>query len=324
MARAHGRSGIVLVPEIALTPQTVAPLRARFPGAVAVLHGAPRRSRRRALWHGLRSGAIGVVGRRPLSALFAPLRTPGLIVLDEEHEPSYKQERPGAALPRPRRGGELARPDGRRARAGQRHARRGVVSPRDAAGRYESLSLPRRVGAATRRRSRRAAAAVDRGRGHGGELRAGNANVFSRTLDAAMTETLAAGEQVLLFLNRRGCASLVLCRDCGFAPRCPRCSVAYALHADAGRLICHHCYHSRGCPPPAPSAAAPASSGRHRHAAPRGAGARALSRGARRALGQRHGRRARRPRQIAAAIRAVRSTSSSARRWWPRGTTSAD
>src|SRR5262249_20290911 len=80
------------------------------------------------------------------------------------------------------------------------------------------------------------------------ELRSGNAEVFSSTLDAALRETLASGRQSLLFLNRRGTASLLLCRDCGYAPNCPRCSVTYALHADVNRLVCHQCYHRRRVP----------------------------------------------------------------------------
>ena len=249
LARARGRSGIVLVPEIALTPQTAARFETHFPGAVALLHGRIGVGRRRALWQRVRAGDIdAVIGAR--SALFAPVQNPGVIVLDEEHDPSYKQGEPAPRYQAREAALELGRLTGAVVILGSATPDVGSFR-RVSEGAYRLLSLPRRVVGGT---SGAAAVplpvveVVDMA----AELRAGNANIFSRALATAMRETLAAGEQVLLFLNRRGSASLMLCRDCGFAPRCPRCSVAYALHADVGRLICHQCYHSRRVPSACP------------------------------------------------------------------------
>ncbi len=250
IARAHGRQGIVLVPEIALTPQTERRFAERFPGRVAVAHGRLSRARRRALWFAARAGEVDVVvGAR--SALFVPLPRHGLIVLDEEHEPSYKQSEPAPRYHAREAAAELARltgavlvlgsatPDLASYRRAQTQELGLLRLPQRVAPRADGLPEPVPPPALE---------VVDMAR----ELREGNANVLSRALDTALAETLAAGEQALLFLNRRGSASLLLCRDCGYAPRCPRCSVAYALHAAVGKLLCHHCRHSRGVPPRCP------------------------------------------------------------------------
>ncbi|HZQ36051.1 MAG TPA: primosomal protein N' [Dehalococcoidia bacterium] len=250
IARAHGRQGIVLVPEIALTPQTERRFAERFPGRVAVAHGRLSRARRRALWFAARAGEVDVVvGAR--SALFVPVPHPGLIVLDEEHEPSYKQSDPAPRYHAREAAAELARLTGAVLLLGS--ATPDLASYRRAQTQELGLlRLPQRVAPRADGTPELvpppALQVVDMAR----ELREGNANVLSRALDAALAETLAAGEQALLFLNRRGSASLLLCRDCGYAPRCPRCSVSYALHAAAGKLLCHHCRHSRGVPPRCP------------------------------------------------------------------------
>jgi len=249
-ARAHGKQGLVLVPEIALTPQTLLRFSARFPDRVAVMHGRISAKRHRSQWFGARAGEYDViVGAR--SALFTPLPNLGLIVLDEEHEPSYKQSDPAPRYHAREAAVELARLTGAVLVLGSAtpdvasygRARRGVYHLAElpsrvvgrTAGTPETVPMPRLE-------------VVDMAR----ELREGNPHVLSRSLDAGIAETLAAGEQTLLFLNRRGTASLLLCRDCGYAPRCPRCSVAYALHLAESRLICHQCYHSRGIPPRCP------------------------------------------------------------------------
>ncbi len=250
IARAHGRQGIVLVPEIALTPQTERRFAERFPGRVAVAHGRLSRARRRALWFAARAGEVDVVvGAR--SALFVPVPRPGLIVLDEEHEPSYKQSDPAPRYHAREAAAELARLSGAVLVLGS--ATPDLASYRRAQTQELGLlRLPQRVapraGGLPEPVPPPALQVVDMAR----ELREGNANVLSRALDTALEQTLTAGEQALLFLNRRGSASLLLCRDCGYAPRCPRCSVAYALHAAAGKLLCHHCRHSRGVPPRCP------------------------------------------------------------------------
>jgi len=246
IARAHGRQGIVLVPEIALTPQTERRFAERFPTRVAVAHGRLSRARRRARWFAARAGEVDVVVG-PRSALFVPVPRPGLIVLDEEHEPSYKQSDPAPRYHAREVAAELARLTGAVLVLGSATPDLGTYRHAQARD-YGVLRLPQRVAprpdGTPEPVPQPALEVVDMAR----ELREGNPNVLSRALDAALAETLAAGEQALLFLNRRGSASLLLCRDCGYAPRCPRCSVSYALHAAAGKLLCHHCHHSRGVP----------------------------------------------------------------------------
>ncbi len=241
-ARRLGRQGIVLVPEIALTPQTVDRFSARFPGRVAVVHGQVPRNRHRRQWFGAREGAFDVVvGAR--SAIFAPLQRLGLIVVDEEHEPSYKQSDPAPRYHAREVAAELARLTGAVLVLGS--ATPDVGSFRRAHGRNQLLTLPTRVTGGSDgiagERPMPEITVVDMAR----ELREGHQGVLSRVLDGALESTLAAGDQALLFLNRRGTASLLLCRDCGYAPRCPRCSVAYALHVVEGKLVCHLCHHSR-------------------------------------------------------------------------------
>jgi primosomal protein N' (replication factor Y) (superfamily II helicase) len=246
---ARGGQGIVLVPEIALTPQTERRFSERFPGRVAVLHGRLSRERHRALWHGVRRGAFDVVVG-PRSALFAPLPRIGLIVLDEEHEPSFKQSDPSPRYHAREVAGELARLTEATLVLGSATPDVGTFA-RSRSGALQTLSLPSRLAPGegmAREWPLPVLEVVDMAR----ELREGNSHVLSRALDGAIGDALTAGEQVLLFLNRRGSASLLLCRDCGFAPRCPRCAIAYALHtvtrSGVPRLICHHCNRSRGVP----------------------------------------------------------------------------
>jgi primosomal protein N' (replication factor Y) len=292
-AVARGRRGIVLVPEIALTPQAVARFEARFPGRVAVLHSEIAGLRRERIWHAIRAGRYDVV-IGPRSALFAPQPDLGLIVLDEEHEWTYKQH---DAEPRYHardvalKLAQLndatvilgsATPDVvsyARARAGhytllemrERVGRRGALTPGPSpvTTGERSLNQPgapaQSVGSTTPcsysgSRLPEAPFSRDYGRGAGGEgtslptieivdlareLREGNRGIFSRALDAALAETLARGEQAILFLNRRGSASFVLCRDCGHVPQCSGCRVPYSVHLAGERLRCHQCNRQR-------------------------------------------------------------------------------
>ena len=247
---ALGRQAIVLVPEIALTPQTVARFAGRFPGKVTVIHSGLSTGERYDVWRKLREGAFDVVVG-PRSALFAPLPRLGLIVVDEEHEPSYKQDAEvwGShqvyydARPTARRLAELvggmviygsATPSLEAYTAAQR-------------GELTLLTMPRRV---------MGHAATANGDGspvdYGDlppvelvdmrlELRAGNRSVLSRSLQAELHATLGAGQQTILFLNRRGSNTFVMCRDCGGVQKCPRCDVPLTYHERAEQLICHHC-----------------------------------------------------------------------------------
>ena len=242
-AAAQGRQAIYLVPEIALTPQTVGIVADRFPGRTAVLHHRLTERQRFDQWWQIRDGLVDVVVG-PRSALFAPAPRPGVIIVDEEHEPAYKQaEHPpfyharDAALALARRCGAVvvmgsATPD--------------VATYYDAArGRHRLLTLPERIpDAAGAPLPLPAAEIVDLRR----ELREGNRSIFSRPLAAALDAAVAAGRQAILFLNRRGSAAFMQCRDCGYAITCSRCSVSYAYHADTGRLLCHHCNRGRRRP----------------------------------------------------------------------------
>jgi len=258
-ALAHGRQAIVLVPEIALTPQSAQRFAARFPGRVAVWHSALSHGERFDQWRRIRDGDIGVVvGSR--SALFVPLPRLGLIILDEEHEPAYKQE----SAPR-YHAREVAAELGRLAgapvilgsatpaletywRARQGQIRLITLSRRVAAHQATGLRLP---GALPTQEPAIPGAYADLPRvevvdlRH--ELRAGNRSIFSRKLQEALALVLERGQQAILFLNRRGAATFVMCRDCGFVLRCPRCDVPLIYHMtadedeNAGVLICHHC-----------------------------------------------------------------------------------
>ena len=234
-----GRRAIVMVPEIALTPQIVERFASRFPGQVAVLHSGLSAGERFDQWWRTRRGGYGVVvGSR--SAVFAPLDDLGLIVIDEEHEWTYKQH---DAHPR-YHAREVAI---RLAELTSTTVVLGSASP-DVGSYYRGLkkefalfTLPNRVGVAGNRRPTTAPLAgveiVDMRL----ELKAGNRSIFSRKLDAEMESCLASGNQMMLFLNRRGTASQTQCRSCGHQLRCSRCDVALTYHKGAGRLICHYC-----------------------------------------------------------------------------------
>ena len=228
-ALAQGLGVIVLVPEIALAPQTLGRFVSRFGERVAILHSALSAGERYDEWRRVLDGAADVVvGSR--SALFAPLSRPGLIVLDEEHESTYKQESDPRydTLAAAR---ELARLAGAVVIAGS-------ATPRVATffqakqGRMHLVELPERVG----ERVVPTVEVVDLR----AELRAGNRSIFSRRLRTLLAETMKRGEQAMLFLNRRGYATVVLCRSCGFVVQCPRCDVPFAWHSP-GKLLCHRC-----------------------------------------------------------------------------------
>ena len=242
-AIAAGRRAIYLVPEIALTPQTVGAVEERFPGRVAVLHHRLTQRQRFNQWWNIRDGLVDVVVG-PRSALFAPVSNLGVIIVDEEHEPAYKQaEFPpyyharDAALALARRSGAVvvmgsATPD--------------VGTYYDAErGRHRLLHLPDRIPDPEGKPIPLAdTTVVDMRR----ELREGNRSIFSRRLSAALDRTIAAGQQAILFLNRRGSAAFMQCRECGYVITCSRCSVAYAYHEDTRRLLCHYCNRHRRLP----------------------------------------------------------------------------
>jgi primosomal protein N' (replication factor Y) len=252
---AAGQRAIVLVPEISLTAQTVRRFETRFPGRVAVIHSQLSLGQRYAVWDRVRRGEADVViGAR--SALFAPLSRIGLIVLDEAHDGSYKQAEP---IPLPAYHARetavaLGRLTGATVLLGS--ATPDLVTYYHATqGTYDLLELPHRIIPGTQQPVPKPPSVqpslppvriVDLRQ----ELRAGNRSIFSRSLQEALCQTLEANQQAILFLNRRGAATFVLCRDCGYVARCPRCDVPLTFHrmSTPGGLICHHCNHREPTP----------------------------------------------------------------------------
>ena len=236
VALAAGRTALVLVPEISLTPQLAARFRARFGDLVAILHSGLSETSRLGEWSRLRRGEARIaVGAR--SAVFAPLAGLGVIVVDEEHDGSFKQDEGvryharDVALVRAQRAGAVcvlgsATPSLESAA----HAERGA---------YKKLTLTQRPTA----RPMPEVQIID--------LRTympdGDA-MLSAPLRAAIGAALAAGDQTILFLNRRGFATFVLCRACGHAFRCPHCSVSLTYHRHNDRLACHYCGYAQRVP----------------------------------------------------------------------------
>ncbi|NPV08009.1 MAG: primosomal protein N' [Anaerolineae bacterium] len=237
-ALSQGKQAMALVPEISLTPQALSRYGRYFPGRVAVQHSQLTPGERYDQWTNVRDGLADVVVG-PRSALFMPLPRCGLIILDEEHDPSYKQaNRPcyharDTAL-------RLAQESGAVVVLGS--ATPDVCTYRAAArGALQLLSLPRRYGP-DEPPALPAVEVVDMR----AELRAGHTGILSRRLESALRSVLAQGEQAILFLNRRGTSTFVMCRDCGYVARCPRCDLPFTYHTGAAdspspSLICHHC-----------------------------------------------------------------------------------
>ena len=236
---AGGKRGIMLAPEISLTPQLIARLEGRFPGRVGLLHSGLTPGQQYDTWWRIRQGDFDVVlGSR--STIFVPQPDVGLIILDEEHEWTYKQ---ADAVPRyharsvARKLGELigatvvlgsATPDVGSYYSALRHD-------------YQLLTLPDRVRPGPDMRPLVTDLAEVEVVDMREVLKAGVRSIFSRALSDALEETLRHGQQAILFLNRRGSAGTVQCRDCGHVLRCRRCETPLTYHAEGDRLICHQC-----------------------------------------------------------------------------------
>ncbi|MDH3227385.1 MAG: primosomal protein N' [Thermoleophilia bacterium] len=222
-ARSRGLSSILLVPEIGLTPQTLRRVRARLGDGVSVWHSGLTATERAAEYRRIRSGeADVVVGAR--SAVFAPAPALGLVIVDEEHDGSYKQD----ASPRydARR---VAYERGRLARAAVVY---GSATPRvETWHALEHVTLPTRVDGSRLPRIE----VID--------MRTQRAGPLSRPLERALQHAGERGEKAIVLLNRRGFALMALCRSCGWIARCPQCDVALVHHRERGRLSCHHCGH---------------------------------------------------------------------------------
>ncbi|OGO02191.1 MAG: primosomal protein N' [Chloroflexi bacterium RBG_13_53_26] len=243
---ALGKRGIVLVPEISLTPQTIERFASRFPGRVAILHSRLSLGEQFDEWQRISEGAFDVV-IGPRGAIFAPQPDIGLIVIDEEHEWSYKQEEQSPRYHAREVALKLAELSGAVTILGS--ATPDVESYyRAQTGSHTLLQLPQRI--TVRGESPLPEVEVVDMRE---ELKAGNRSIFSRSLRKAITEILAAGDQAILFLNRRGTATFVQCRDCGFALKCHRCDLALTYHGVEDMLVCHHCGHKKPVPAICPS-----------------------------------------------------------------------
>lgn len=260
---AQGRQAIVMVPEIALTVQLVRRFMARFPAKVSVIHSGLSVGERYDTWRRARAGDLAViVGAR--SALFTPLPDVGLVVLDEEHDSSYKNDtstfmppfyhaRDVAIAMMQRNGG---------------HVILGSATPdlnsyyRAEQGEYLLLELPNRILAHHDKIERQMAylhlddsryKPLPRAEAMGAdlppvhvvdmrqELRSGNRSIFSRVLQSRLLETLEKEQQAILFLNRRGTNTFVMCRDCGYIAQCENCDSNLTYHATTDELMCHHC-----------------------------------------------------------------------------------
>ncbi len=246
-----GKKGIFLVPEIALTPQTVHRLNARFPGKVAVLHSRLSPGEQFDQWWRIRDGQYDVVVG-PRSALFSPLAGLGLIVIDEEHEWAYKQQDATPHYHAREASLKLAELTGAAVVMGS--ATPDVETYFKASrGGYRLLELPRRIAPPGSDQNGAAELAEVEVCDMREELKEGNRSIFSRPLASALSRCVDAGQQAILFLNRRGSSAVVQCRDCGHALRCRSCSVTLTYHATDMRLICHQCNRRsslprRGCP----------------------------------------------------------------------------
>ncbi|MEW6243015.1 MAG: primosomal protein N' [Bacillota bacterium] len=241
---AAGKSAIMLVPEISLTPQMVRALTSRFGKEVAVLHSMLSAGERYDEWTRARQGrARVVVGAR--SAVFAAVPRLGLVVVDEEHETTYKQ----SSVPR-YHAREVAiwraRHEGARVVLGS--ATPSLESYyRATKGEYSAVFMRTRVDA----RPFPAVSVVDM---RGERPKSG---IIGSTLRDALAETLSAGGQAILFLNRRGFSTFVLCTECGYSTRCPYCSVSLVYHKARGKLACHYCGFERAVPDICPNCAGP-------------------------------------------------------------------
>jgi primosomal protein N' (replication factor Y) len=242
----RGRSAVVLVPEISLTPQTVSRFRAHFGDQVAVLHSGLSDGERYDAWRRLRSGERRIaVGAR--SALFAPLPDLGVVVVDEEHDGSYKQSEAPRYHAR-----DLAV---MRARANGAVCVLGSATPsleswhNARSGKFHHLKLPERVGGARLPEVRVVDLRVLRKEQREGRTRSPRgAGVLSGDLVTAVDDRLERGEQVILLLNRRGYSSFVQCGECGDVEQCANCSVSLTYHRVTRRIVCHHCRYEEPAP----------------------------------------------------------------------------
>ena len=232
-----GQGALVLVPEISLTPQMVHRFKGRFGDEVAVLHSGLSNGEKYDEWRKIEKGeAKVVVGAR--SSVFAPIENLGIIVIDEEHETSYKQSdspryhaRDVAVWRAERHKCPVVLGSATPSLESRARASKGVYSLIELNKRVNKKPLPE-------------VKVIDMRE----EMRKGNQTLFSSLLEEALKDRLAKGEQSVLMLNRRGYSSFVMCRDCGFVLQCPNCDISQTLHMDSHTMKCHYCGHEEGIP----------------------------------------------------------------------------
>jgi primosomal protein N' (replication factor Y) len=259
-----GKQAIVLVPEISLTPQTVTRFLSRFPGQVGLVHSRLSTGERYDTWRRARDGQIRVVvGAR--SALFTPFPSPGLVVLDECHDDSYYQNEPpfyhaveaATAYTHLIQGVCLlgsATPDVTHThKAAQGYWSYLRLPARILAHKHDVEAHVRRLGMPSQYRPLEEKAemielppvtTIDMRQ----ELKEGNRSIFSRELQASLAQVVEHSQQAILFLNRRGSATYIFCRDCGSSLKCPRCDLPLTYHSPGAALTCHHCGYQRKMP----------------------------------------------------------------------------
>lgn len=260
----QGRQAIILVPEISLTPQTVRRFVARFPGQVGLIHSRLSPGERYDTWRRARNGQLSVVVG-PRSALFTPFPNLGLVVVDECHDDSYYQGDLSPLYHAVEAGIAFQQINGNAILLGSATPSVEMLF-RAQEERWEVLSLPNRILAhqeTVRKRLELLQKTLPADIEKAGEsvvslplplvniidmreeLKAGNRSIFSRMLQQSLKDVLKAQQQAILFLNRRGQATYIFCRDCGYVARCPRCNLPLAFHSDVNQLVCHTCGYKR-------------------------------------------------------------------------------
>ena len=237
----NGRTAIFLVPEISLTPQMLSQLRGRFGGEAAILHSGLSAGEKFDEWWRLRSGEAKIaIGAR--SAVFAPLKNIGVIIIDEEHDSSYRSE----TAPR------YSTADIAKMRAEYNDCKLvlGSATPsvesyiKASEGEYGLITLTERING----KPMPEIIISDMRR----EVKRGNPSIFSRALREELDETLSSGNQAIIFLNRRGYSQTVICADCGYVAKCENCDVSLTYHSEEGCLKCHYCGAKYKMPPLCP------------------------------------------------------------------------
>jgi len=264
----RGKRAIVLVPEIALTPQTVERFASRFGERITVLHSQLSLGERYDQWRRVKSGEVDIVVG-PRSAIFAPLENLGLIVIDEEHETTYKQDEPPpryhareVAIKRAQLANNPLAPFIKGEEGGQGGCQGdcvvilGSATPslesyhKATQGAYRLLNLKNRVDDIPMPPVEIIDMRIEL-------TQKNNRSIFSERLREAIEERLATGQQIILFLNRRGFSTYVFCRECGYVARCEQCSISLTYHFDTKLMVCHHCNSERSTPKECPECFSP-------------------------------------------------------------------